>query len=554
MTPPFDLTLPEVEACYRAVSSRDRRFDGVFYTAVRTTGIYCRPSCPARTPLRGNVSFHPTAASAQAAGFRACRRCLPDATPDSPRWDVAADGAGRAMRLIADGVVDREGVGGLASRLGYSPRHLNRLLVAELGAGPLALARARRAHNARVLLETTDWRTVDVAFAAGFASVRQFNDTLQEVYAATPTQLRGPQVRGAAGTRVEPSRPAEASDVRAGEAVVGVDIRIPVRLPFDAVRMAQFLAFHLVPGIEAAGDGWYTRSLRLPHGYGAVRLDLSDAAETGLVRGRLTVTDLRDVGSATERCRRLLDAGCDPEAVDSGLGDDVVLADSLRNRPGLRVPGHVDGDEIALRTVLGQQVSLKAANRLGGVLVELAGDDLPGALHHDGVTRVFPTPAAVAALPGDAMPMPRSRQASLAVLATALADGEVVLDRSLSRAEARERLLALKGIGPWTADYVLMRALGDPDVFLPGDVAVRAVLADHGVLGVEGLQAFSSRTRPWRSYAVMHLWAERLDALTAADSPRSITRPATRPTRPTTRPATRPTTRRTRPAPREDRR
>ncbi len=515
MTSHSDLALPDAGACYRAVSSRDRRFDGVFYTAVRTTGIYCRPSCPARTPLPGNVSFHPTAASAQAAGFRACRRCLPDATPDSPRWDVAADSAGRAMRLIADGVVDREGVEGLASRLGYSPRHLNRLLVAELGAGPLALARARRAHNARVLLETTDWRTVDVAFAAGFASVRQFNDTLQEVYAATPTQLRGRRARSATGVRGEPAHPTGADDVRAGEAVVGVDVRIPVRLPFDAERMTRFLAFHLVPGIEAAGDGWYSRSLRLPHGYGVVRLDLHGASTTGAVHGRLTLTDLRDVGSATERCRRLLDAGCDPDAVDEGLRDDPVLSGSLRRRPGLRVPGHVDGDEIALRTVLGQQVSLKAANRLGGVLVALAGVDLPSALHRDGVTRVFPTAAGVAALPGDAMPMPRSRRASLAVLASALADGEVSLDRSVSRAGTRARLLALKGIGPWTADYVLMRALGDPDVFLPGDVAVRAVLAGHGVSGPGALAAFAERVSPWRSYAVMHLWAERLDVLAA---------------------------------------
>ncbi len=295
--------------------------------------------------------------------------------------------------------------------------------------------------------------------------------------------------------------------------MVGLDVRIPVRLPFDAARMTQFLAFHLVPGIESAGDGWYTRSLRLPHGYGVVRLDLADAASTGLVRGRLTVSDVRDVGSATERCRRLLDAGCDPDAVAAALGDDPVVGGSLRSRPGLRAPGHVDGDEIALRTVLGQQVSLKAANRLGGVLVERAGDDLPEVLHRDGVTRVFPTAAQVAALPGDAMPMPRSRQVSLGVLATALAARDVVLDRSAGRPETRARLLALKGIGPWTADYVLMRALGDPDVFLPGDVAVRAVLAEHDVSGPEALASFADRVSPWRSYAVMHLWAERLDAL-----------------------------------------
>jgi AraC family transcriptional regulator of adaptative response / DNA-3-methyladenine glycosylase II len=502
MTVTSGLGLPDAESCYRAVSSRDRRFDGVFYTAVRTTGIYCRPSCPARTPHRENVSFHPTAASAQAAGFRACRRCLPDATPDSPRWDVAADTAGRAMRLIADGVVDRDGVEGLSSRLGYSQRHLHRLLVAELGAGPIALARARRAHNARVLLETTSWRLADVAFAAGFSSVRQFNDTMQEVYAATPTQLRG---RGLGGRT--------AYDGPRRDASVAVDVRVPVRLPFDARRLADFLAFHVVPGIEAAGPGWYTRSLRLPHGYGVVRLDLDEAGTNGFVRCRLDLTDLRDVGSATERCRRLVDAGCDPEAVAAVLGEDPVLAPSVRGRPGLRTPGHVDGAEIALRTVLGQQVSLTAANRLGGVLVDRAGEDLPESLHRDGVTRVFPSPEDVAALPPDTMPMPASRRATLTTLARALADGDVSLDRSASRAETRVRLVALKGVGAWTADYVLMRALGDPDVFLPGDVAVKAVLADHGVSGGAPVAAFAERTRPWRSYAVMHLWADRLDAL-----------------------------------------
>ena len=188
MTPTGHL---DTEACYRAVKSRDRRFDGVFYTAVRTTGIYCRPSCPARTPASANVSFHPTAASAQSAGYRACKRCLPDATPGSPEWDVAADVAGRAMRLIADGLVDREGVGGLAQRVGYTPRHLGRLLSQELGAAPLALARARRAQTARVLVETTDLPITDVAFAAGFASVRQFNETVREVYDASPSELRG---------------------------------------------------------------------------------------------------------------------------------------------------------------------------------------------------------------------------------------------------------------------------------------------------------------------------------------------------------------------------
>src|SRR6478735_12102085 len=249
------LTL-DPESCYRAVKSRDRRFDGVFYTAVRTTGIYCRPSCPARTPAFHRVSFHPSAAAAQAAGYRACKRCLPDATPGSPDWDVVATAAGRAMRLIADGVVDREGVEGLAHRVGYTPRHLTRLLTAELGAGPLALARARRAQTARVLVETTNLGFADIAFAAGFSSIRQFNDTVREVYAATPTELRGRR-RGA---------PAQGT----------VTMRLAVRTPFAGRALLDFLAFHVVPGVEAAGvtagRGWYARTLNLPHGPGTVRL------------------------------------------------------------------------------------------------------------------------------------------------------------------------------------------------------------------------------------------------------------------------------------------
>ncbi len=248
------------ESCYRAVKSRDRRFDGVFYTAVRTTGIYCRPSCPARTPAYKNVTFHPTAASAQAAGFRACKRCLPDATPGSPDWDVAADAAGRAMRLIADGVVDREGVEGLARRVGYTSRHLTRLLTAQLGAGPLALARAKRAQTARVLVETTDMSLSDVAFAAGFSSIRQFNETVREVYALSPTELRGRRAgpRSATGT---------------------LHLRLAVRTPFAGDALLAFLAYHLVPGVETAGPGWYARTLDLPHGPGTVRLDLPQVGD-----------------------------------------------------------------------------------------------------------------------------------------------------------------------------------------------------------------------------------------------------------------------------------
>src|SRR5688500_8918816 len=228
------------ESCYRAVKSRDRRFDGVFCTAVRTTGIYCRPSCPARTPSLANVTFHPSAAAAQAAGYRACKRCLPDATPGSPDWDVAADAAGRAMRLIADGVVDREGVPGLAARVGYTPRHLSRIVNEVLGAGPLALARARRAQTARVLIETTELGYADIAFASGFASVRQFNDTIREVYASTPSGLRGR--RGATRT------------------TGAVTMRLAVRTPYDGRAWLAFMAARTVEGVEVAGEGWYART------------------------------------------------------------------------------------------------------------------------------------------------------------------------------------------------------------------------------------------------------------------------------------------------------
>ena len=485
MTPTGHL---DTVACYRAVKSRDRRFDGVFYTAVRTTGIYCRPSCPARTPASGNVSFHPTAASAQAAGYRACKRCLPDATPGSPEWDVAADVAGRAMRLIADGLVDREGVGGLAQRVGYTPRHLGRLLSQELGAAPLALARARRAQTARVLIETTDLPLTDVAFAAGFASVRQFNETVREVYDASPTQLRG-RGRSRAHTTAGPSG--------------AVTMRLAVRTPFAGRRLLDFLAFHVVPGVEVAEPGSYARTLDLPHGPGTVRLrlaDLPDDGGTGFVVAEFWLHDLRDTAAASERVRRLLDADCDPTAVDAQLRTDPLLGPLVRATPGLRVPGQVDGAETAVRTVIGQQVSVAGARTVAGRIVARHGRHVDSPV--PGLTHLFPDAATLAALEPESLPMPRARGRALVALSGALADGTVVLDRGPDRDDVRRALLALPGIGPWTADYVAMRALGHPDVFLPTDLAIRRVLADLG--GSTGSDP--DRWRPWRSYALMHLW------------------------------------------------
>jgi AraC family transcriptional regulator of adaptative response / DNA-3-methyladenine glycosylase II len=477
----------DTEACYRALKSKDRRFDGVFYTAVRTTGIYCRPSCPAITPKLANVTFYPSAAAAQQAGYRACKRCLPDATPGSPEWDLAADVAGRAMRLISDGTVEREGVEGLAARLGYSARQLNRLVTGAFGAGPLALARARRAQTARVLVETTAMSFADIAFASGFSSIRQFNDTVREVYAATPTDLRG-------------RRGGRTPD---GAATSGtISTRLGVREPFAGEDLLDFLALRAVRGVEAVGSGWYERTLALPHGPGVVRVQLVDRP-AGYVPCRLTLSDARDLAPALERTRRLLDADCDPIAVDDQLGGDRHLAPLVRRRPGLRVPGHVDGVELAARAVIGQQVSVVAARTLANRLVADLGTPIELAGDHQ-VTHLFPTAAALAAVEPEQIAMPRARGRALATVAAAIADGSVVLDRSADRSAVRVQLLALPGIGPWTADYIAFRVLGDPDVFLPTDIGVKHA-AER--LGIDDVAGHAERWRPWRSYALIHLWS-----------------------------------------------
>jgi AraC family transcriptional regulator, regulatory protein of adaptative response / DNA-3-methyladenine glycosylase II len=477
------------ESCYRAVKSRDRRFDGVFYTAVRTTGIYCRPSCPARTPALKNVNFHPSAAAAQAAGYRACKRCLPDATPGSPDWDTAADAAGRAMRLIADGVVDREGVPGLAARVGYTPRHLTRLLTAELGAGPLALARAKRAQTARVLIETTQLTHADIAFASGFSSVRQFNDTIREVYAATPTELRGRR--------------------HASPATGTLTMRLAVRTPFAGSALLGFMAQRAVPGVEETGPGWYARTLALPHGTGTVRLDVPDTPDAGVtafVTATFALDDLRDTAAAVERTRRMLDADCDSVAVADAFAGDPVVGPLVRRNPGLRVPGHVDGNEIAIRAVLGQQVSVAGARTVAARLVEAHGRPLSVKSSQDAqLTHLFPDPASIAALEPRDLPMPRARGTALITLCAALADGTLALDRGPDRDQVRHALLDIPGIGPWTADYVALRALGHPDVFLPTDVGIRHALTALG-RDPRDAAALSEGWRPWRSYAQMHLW------------------------------------------------
>ena len=463
----------DFEQRYRAVSGRDRRFDGRFVTAVRTTGIYCRPSCPAQTPKRENIRFYPRPAAAAAAGFRACKRCRPDAAPGSRDWDVRADLAARALRGIESGLVDDAGVPGLARRLSVSERHLHRVLVAEIGVGPLALARTRRAQTARMLIEHTDLPLATIAFSAGFSSVRQFNDVMRAEFGAAPSGLRR-------------------TPTAAGEAVGTLTLRLQHRMPFAAAPLLAWLGTRAVAGVEEVTETSYRRVI----GGSVVELIPTDEAH---VIARVDVDDVGHVAGVVARCRRLFDLDADPAAVDETLGADPRLAPSVRQHPGLRVPGAVDGFELLVRAVLGQQVSVAAARTFAGRLVERCGRALPTA--RGSLTAAFPDAPAVAGADLDGLGLTGARTRTLRAAAEAVAEGRLVIDPVADRAEVRARLLELPGIGEWTADYVAMRALGDPDAFPTTDLVLRRALA-----GEDPTRA--DRWRPWRAYAAMHLWLQ----------------------------------------------
>ncbi len=505
------------DRCSAVVRSRDPRFDGWFVTAVRSTRIYCRPSCPAVTPKVVNMRFYRSAAAAQADGYRACRRCRPDATPGSPEWHVRGDVVARAVRLVADGVVEREGVGGLAARLGYSTRQVERLVSAELGAGPLALARAQRARTARVLLESSGLPMAEVAFAAGFSSIRSFNDTVRAVYAATPTELRAAARRGErpvpSGVRGAPGVTGQGAVERP---VVVLQLRLPFRPPLHAVSLFGHLAATAVPGLEVWRSGRLARSLALPHGSGVVRLTPPEEGERH-VGTELWLEDVRDLPAAIQRVRRLLDLDADPEAVDAHLAGDPRLEPLVRARPGVRLPGTVEASELLVRAVLGQQVSTAAAATHTARLVGRFGRPLPSPLLMDGgPTHLFPTAEAIAGADEDQLPgLPSSRRRTLLTVAGALAGAGLDLGPGSSWEQARADLLALPGVGPWTTEMVALRGLGDPDAFPATDLGVRVVA---GALGLptapRALLSRAERWRPWRSYAVQLLWASGDHAVT----------------------------------------
>jgi len=480
----------DFERSYRAVESRDARFDGWFITAVKTTGIYCRPSCPTPVrPKRENVSFYPTAAAAQLAGYRACKRCRPDASPGSPEWNVRGDLVGRAMRLIADGTIDRDGVGGLARRLAVSERHLHRLLLSELGAGPLAIARAQRAQTARVLIETTDLPFTDVAFAAGFESIRQFNDTVREVFALTPTALR-------------------TSGRRRGDVADGaLTLRLPYRPPLDWSALSGWLRVRALPGVAEVNGRVFRRTLRLPCGAAVVSLEPVGTH----IQCTLRLESMADLTSAVRQCRRLLDLDADPLSVVEVLSKDRRLANIVKKRPGLRAPGAVDGTELAIQAVLGQQVSLAAARTLASRLVTARGDVIK--IADPTLTHLFPQAEAIAEADLARLGVPATRRATLRALARAVADGTLALDPGADRTETHQQLMRLPGIGEWTAGYIVMRALGDPDTFLPSDLGIKKAGARLGIgSNPRAISEHAAAWRPWRSYATHQLWASLSDS------------------------------------------
>ena len=500
--------------CVRAVQTKDMRFDGQFITGVTSTGIYCRPSCPARTPAAGNMRFYPSAAAAHRDGFRACKRCLPDASPGSPEWNVRADVVARAVRLIKDGLLDRSDVPSLAGSLGYSPRHLERVMREEVGAGPLGLARAQRAQTARTLIERTRLPFTEITWAAGFGSIRTFNETIQAVYGATPRELRARAGAGAAHRKGSsdiaplPWGGEVALSLRGRERGAGVGYtEIPVRLafrpPLEPRQLFGHLAATAVPGVEEWTGDTYRRTLRLPHGHGllAVRPPPRGARH---MDATVHLTDLRDLTAAVHRARWLLDLDADPEAIDRALAADRLLRPHLARAPGRRVPRTVDPHELAMRIVLGQQVSTAAARTSTGRLVAALGEPIEDP---DGrLTHLFPSPAAWVDASEDLLRMPASRRRTVRALATALVEG-LDLGPGADWTSARSELARIPGLGPWSNESIAMRALGDPDAFIATDLGVTTVARGLGVATPRALVEHAERWRPWRAYATQHLWA-----------------------------------------------
>ncbi len=466
--------------CRQAILARDARFDGRFFTAVTSTGIYCRPVCPARPPKAENCRYYLTAAAAQAAGYRPCLRCRPETAPGQGAWRGVSNTVSRGMTLIDAGALDEAGVDALAARLGVGERQLRRLFLKHLGASPIAVAQTRRVLIAKQLIHETDLPMAEIALAAGFGSVRRFNETLRAVFGRAPTELRRTPGRGA---------PSEA----------GITLSLGYRPPFDWPALLGFLALRAIPGVERIEDGVYRRTIEMDGAAGA--LAVADQPERNRLRVTIRFPRLAALPRIIARVRQMFDLDADPEAIGLALAQDGRLAAFLAVRPGLRVPGAWDGFELAVRAILGQQITVTAATKLAGAIAGRWGEPV----ELDGLTRLFPRPEvlATATIGG----MPGARATSISRLGERAAANPGLFERGGDLAASIAGLRALPGVGEWTAHYIAMRALREPDAFPAADIGLMRAMDDgRGRPSPATLLALSQAWRPWRAYAALHLW------------------------------------------------
>ncbi len=475
------------KTCYQAVKSRDARFDGRFFTGVTSTGIFCRPVCPAITPKEKNCRFFENAAAAMNAGFRPCLRCRPEVSPGSPAWNGISTTVNRAIRLINEGALDDASVDDLAARLGIGERHLRRLFMDHVGVGPKAVAQTRRVLFAKKLVNETNLPLTEIAMASGFGSIRRFNSTFQKLYGRPPRELR---------------RIAENEPVQGGSSL---NLKLALRPPYDWDHLVGFFKTRAIPGVEDVSDGFYRRTIRIENQIG--HLEVSHDATGPHLNVTIALDDTSHLKSVIERTRRLFDIDADSEAINAHLSSDPVLQKSVKDRPGMRVPGAWDPFEIAVRAVLGQQVSVSAARTFAGRLVDAFGAPLkecPSAA----LTHVFPTPKKLAKADLQTIGLTTKRQETLRGLSQAFATGKLDMDKAHSLEEIEPRLTALPGIGPWTAQYIAMRAFAEPDAFPTGDLGLLNAFKQMGEdINIRELDRRAENWRPWRAYATMHLWA-----------------------------------------------
>ena len=468
------------QVCDRARRSRDARFDGRFFIAVTTTGIYCRPICPARTAKDEHVRYFPSAAAAEAAGFRPCLRCRPEASPGTPAWLGTSSLVSRALRLIADGALDDAGVESLADRLGITGRHLRRLFLQHLGATPLDVAMTRRVHFAKKLLDETALPISQVAFASGFGSLRRFNSQMRRTYSRTPSELRR-------RARQQPDEPGRYS------------FRLAFRPPYDWPAMLGFLAARATPGVETVGPSYYRRTITVDRKHGVV--EITPVESRAALSLEVRFPDPQALLSIVERVRRMFDLGADPSVIREHLVDDPLLRNPLSLHPGMRTPGAWDGFELAVRAILGQQVSVRAATTIAGRIAGTFGQPI---VDDRGLNRLFPTAATLATADLEKVGVMPARARTIRALARRVTDGSLSFEAGREAQSVAAALIEIPGIGDWTAQYIAMRAYGEPDAFPSGDLVLRRAA---GGCTAKELERRSLAWRPWRSYAVMLLWS-----------------------------------------------